>query len=161
MLGPMKMNLKFLVLVAVLTTGSAYGQGKILFTWQGNQNLFQASFQIYDYEMTPGTYFEGTHLYEQTVVVTGPDHTWTTSGSGGGYASRFVSPGNLYLDLICRDPAFPGVEVDFTGSGIFEMDTAGIRFSEGGSWTTSPIPEPSCAALTLFGLLAFYARGRR
>jgi hypothetical protein len=121
----MKFNPKSLVAVALLLcTGSAFAQGKLLFTWHGNQNLFQASFQIYDYEMTPGIYFEGSHLYDQTVVVTAPDHTWTTAGSGGGYASRFVSPGNLYLDLICRDPAFPGVEVDFTGSGLFEIDTA-------------------------------------
>jgi hypothetical protein len=160
MLGAMKLNLKALALAAVLTAGSAHAQGIIQFNWHGDQNLFQASFQVYDYEMTPGTWFSGTHLYEQTVVVTGPDHTWNTSGTGGGYASRFVSPGNLYLDLICRDPAFPGVEVDFTGSGIFEMDTAGIRFSEGGSWTTSPIPEPSCGAILVLGLLALYARSR-
>jgi hypothetical protein len=154
----MKKLHRSLLLAAAIAfcTNSALAQGRLLFTWhdaQGPNNTFFASFQIYDYELTPETYFSGSHLYEQTLVVTSPDHTWY---GGGGYASRFIG-NDLYLDLICRDPAFPGVEVDLYGSGgIAERDatTRIILFRESGFWTYVPVPEPSSAALLALGLLA-------
>jgi PEP-CTERM motif len=154
-----KLNPSLLLAVALsLCANSALAQGTRLFTWhnaQGPNNTFFASFQIYDYELTPETYFSGSHLYEQTLVVTSPDHTWY---GGGGYASRFIGS-DLYLDLICRDPAFPGVEVDLYGNGgIAETTTAGIRFRENGFWTYAPVPEPSSAAFLTLGLLALYSR---
>jgi hypothetical protein len=88
------------LLAALLCAPSAFAQGIIQFNWHGNENLFQASFQIYDYEMAPGTWFSGTHLFDQTLTVTSPDHAWAP-GTSVSYTSGFTGPGSaLYLDAI-------------------------------------------------------------
>jgi hypothetical protein len=152
-----------LLLAAAITlcTNSAVAQGTMLYTWHGyGSQLFHASFQIYDFEQTPGTWFSGTHLYEQTITVTSPDHTWV---GGGGYASGYRGVDNsLVLDVMCSDLALSGVKVYVTATGISEdtwtlgypSSPTGTVFRETGFWTFAPVPEPSSAALLALGLLA-------
>jgi hypothetical protein len=157
------------MLFGLLWATTAFGQGIILYTWHGSEgpsSLFQANFQIYDFEQTPGTWFSGTHLFDNTLTVTSPDHMWLP-GTAASYASGFTAPGGtLYLDAVCHDLAFPGLEVDLIGgSTIAEYDANGVRFGERGFWTAAPVPEPSLLCPLAVGLVTLIVRrtprGRR
>jgi hypothetical protein len=156
----MRRNLS--VLLGLLCATTAFGQGRILYTWNPTgpmgppvTNLFRASFEIYDFEQAAGTWFSGTHMFELTLTVNSPDHTWLP-GTAASYASGFTGPGgSLYLDAVCHDPTFPDplyVRADSIGTDA--------TFHESGYWTFSPVPEPSCT--TLLGLsLLLLLRSRR
>jgi hypothetical protein len=145
-------------------TNSALAQGTLLYTWHGNQNLFQASFEIYDFEQTPGTYFSGTGLFDRTITVASPDHTWPPTPGIGTADNEYVSgyrgsfPYALFLDAVLGDSSLPNVRVFVFASGIDEQNwiggsPTGSRYGESGYWTFAPVPEPSCAALVVLGLL--------
>jgi hypothetical protein len=143
----MKKSNPSLVLAAAigLCASSALAQGTMLYTWHylnSPQGLFQASFQIHAWEQTPGTWFSGTHLFDQTLTVTSPDHTWA-SGTSVSYASGFTGPGaSLFLDAIVSD-SFGYVAVD---AGAISEHTSGGIVWEPGYWTFAAVPEPSSAA---------------
>jgi hypothetical protein len=145
------MRRKLLILLGLLCATTAIGQGRILYTWHGAQNLFQASFQIYDWEQAPGIEFalaDSTHLFERTLTVTSQDHTWV---GGGSYYSGFHP--DLYLDAICSDPLFPGAV--YLGADSIGMD---VSSHELGFWTFAAVPEPSCAGLLGLGLFALLSK---
>jgi hypothetical protein len=159
-----KLNPGLLLAAAIaLCATSAHAQGTMLYTWHSYQpgtQQFHASFQIHDWEQAPGTWFAGTHLFDQTLTITSPDHTWA-AGTGGGYASGYTGIGNsLFLDGICFDAAFPDVRVYLNGATSITEERwiggfpAGVLFGEIGFWTFAPVPEPSSAALLVLGLLA-------
>jgi hypothetical protein len=103
-----------------LFANSALAQGTMRFTWHGAQDLFQASFQIYDFEMVPGIYFMNTGLFNRTITVSSPDHVWpATPNIGVGnneYGSRFVGGGYLALNVNLFDPSLPDVRVLMFGA---------------------------------------------
>jgi hypothetical protein len=76
------------MLFGLLCATTAFGQGIILYTWHGSEgpsSLFQASFQIYDWEQAPGTEFalaDASHLFERTLTLSSPNHTWLPGTAG-------------------------------------------------------------------------------
>jgi hypothetical protein len=159
----MKTEFKSLILAGLLcaATSAAFAQGKIQFTWHGDQNLFQASFQVWDYQMAPNSNFE-PGLFDETFTITAPDvylPPGSCLGTGGDpFHNGFDQNGNLTLGA--------GGPYPQTGTGYWA--TASVNFvSEGGSgeggpknfweyghWTWAPIPEPSTLSLLGLGLLA-------
>src|SRR6266436_7607433 len=63
--------LKFLLLVLSLPIGS-FAQGTMLFTWHGNNNYFQASFQTTMDETLPGSIFNSS-LFTNSIQITSLD----------------------------------------------------------------------------------------
>src|SRR6266536_4122395 len=59
-------------LIIALVTFEAGAQGTMLFTWQGGNNYFQASFQITMDETLPGSIFNSS-LWTNSIQVTSLD----------------------------------------------------------------------------------------
>jgi PEP-CTERM motif len=155
-----------LVLAAAITlcANAAFAQGTMLYTWHGNNNLFQASFQIYDYQQTPGSYFE-YGPFAPSFTVTSLDHVFLP-----GTFSSATDAGNGYLPYLkftvrLTDPSFPGATIyafcddslvgaDEIHEQINHVNTSG----EGGYWSFAPVPEPSAVSLLTLGLLALLGR---
>jgi hypothetical protein len=155
-----KLNPSLLLAVAIsLCANSALAQGTMLYTWHDPHNVFQATFEIHDFEQASDTYFSGTRLFDQTFSVASPDHTWVGAAE---YSSRFIGS-SLYLDAVCIDPTFLNAKVVATGASLTEFAMSGglitgVLFSESGFWSFAPVPEPSCVTLLTVGLLALYSK---
>src|SRR5260370_8976652 len=59
-------------MVGALLSFNAIGQGTMLFTWHGNNNYFQASFQITMDETLPGSIFNSS-LWTNSIQITSLD----------------------------------------------------------------------------------------
>jgi hypothetical protein len=158
-----KLNCCLLILAAVLCAGSTLAQGKMEAAWHSSNggppgtSLFEASFQIYDWQMAPGSMFYGSPLFQQTVSVTSPDHTWLP-GTGVDRGSRVLTDGSLYLDVAFSDASFSGTTVFLSAGGVAEIGPSGPVYSEPGYFALSEVPEPSCAWLLIVGLLAAFSK---
>jgi hypothetical protein len=166
------MKFKLLLAAFLLCAASTFAQGKIQFDWQGDQNLFQASFQVNAADYALGWPFSPYNasppaLMQQTLTITTPDHV-------------FGSPTLYFLFATETEPQFwHGVTLTFAdgfpnwialapnGSvvagkapGIIaEHPPGGANvWQELGTWNISVVPEPSCAALLGLGVLALYMK---
>src|SRR5580765_6397435 len=63
--------MKFLLLTLFLPLAS-FAQGTMLFTWHGQSNFFQASFEVTENDTLPGTRFRSP-LFTNTVQITSLD----------------------------------------------------------------------------------------
>jgi hypothetical protein len=143
-----------LCLCLALAGWTASAQGTFLYTWQGNHNLFQASFQIPASENQPGQYFEGG-MFKSTSTVDAPDHVFTPSMFVSAEdASGFGPP--LKLSVYLSDPASDLGVMVITSNGQSLIDEYRLSDKrdlnyEFGSWSSIAIPEPT--ALDLCGLI--------
>ena len=167
----MDLALRSIALAALLATASAHAQGVIQFDWHGDQNLFQASFQVYDYQMVPGSNFEGPDwssgkyqdaLFDRTATITAPDAYFapgTCYGTGGTPMHNGLDlNGNLMLGFGAPNPWNGiGFAATATEDSMGEMWQSGT-LRETGHWTWAPIPEPTAFALFGLGLLALYMK---
>ena len=164
------MKLKLLLAAFLLCAVSAFAQGKIQFDWHGDQNLFQASFQVNAADYALGWPFCAYNttppaLMNQTITVTTPDHVFGP-GDFDGIALTETDPGWWHnVTLFCRERAFTNIicPVPAASMGrdyIYERPEGSgpdIR-GEFGTWIISVVPEPSCAALLGLGLLGLYMK---
>jgi hypothetical protein len=170
------MKMKPYLFAALLAAASAHAQGIIQFTWHGEQNLFQASFQVWDYQVpVSGPFpvnFEGPDfsmgyyqdsLFDRTFTITAPDAYFppgTCYGTGGSpLHNGFDEAGHLILGVhspepFSQVPHFASASQGYIGDGINQSWTYG----ESGHWSWAPIPEPSAFALLGLGLLALYMK---
>jgi hypothetical protein len=141
--------------LCLLNATAAFGQGTVLFTWHGDSNLFQASFEVTSAEMQPGASWESS-LFANSLTITNPlgfvYHGGDSSsvGSGGVY-----SDGSFWLTYTFVDFS-RGTELhEGAGNGtgtIFEKPISGsITSFENGYWTYFVVPEPSAASLFVIG----------
>src|SRR6266436_6258784 len=152
-----------LILFVVLFTKQAYGQGTMLFTWHGQNNYFQASFQITMDETLPGSIFNSS-LWTNSIQVTSLDGlTYRASDQKpvAHIAGRFGPP--LGLTYILADQATESsitvAVVPFPGAAISENSPLpNGHYAEQGFWSYEVIPEASTASLSTFGLLMFLGR---
>lgn len=151
-----------LLLVCLFSGQIAKGQGAFLFTWHGQSNLFQASFEVTAAEMQSGTRLGSSVFFNSisfTSSLSGVSYKYDSSLDpvGGG-----VNPWSWGMVLYSTET---GTQINVSGGEppigamqgliIEHPFQAGQNFyyTEGGYWTYSVVPEPSVAALSGLGLL--------
>jgi hypothetical protein len=150
----------------------ANAEDTYLFTWHGDSNFFQASFEATqaDLHLSPSDPPVMSDLFRQTASLTRPDGITIREDWYAGL--RLTGPGlNDGMTLALRmgddgpsvtaeSSAFPGYpsSMDSGPHGIGSRYTQ--YWYETGVWTISEIPEPSIAALSVLGVITFLARKR-
>jgi hypothetical protein len=146
-----------LSLIFLLPYGSL-GQGTMLFTWHGNNNYFQASFQITVDETLPGSIFNSS-LFTNSIQISSLDGlTYHASDQQPApYIGGHFGP-PLGLTFILADQntesSLHVAVVPGQGAAIFESSPLPNGHNgEQGFWSYEVIPEPSPFALSAVGLL--------
>ena len=164
------MKLKSLLFATLLCAASAFAQGIIQFDWQGDQNLYQASFQVNQADYALGWPFSAYNtsppmLFQQTLAVTTPDRVFGPGNCDGASCTEvgpeFWHNVTIYCDergfndMICLVPAGT-----YDRAAIYEYPRGGLPpiRSETGAWIVSVVPEPSAFALLGLGLLGLCMR---
>jgi hypothetical protein len=158
-------RLKFLLAILTLPTCS-FAQGTMLFTWHGENNYFQASFQITMDETLPGSMFNSS-LWTNSIQITSLDgltYRAIDQFPAPHISGRFGPP--LGLSYILADQntesSLHVAVVPGQGAAIYENSPlANGHNLEQGFWTYEVIPEPSTGALLVFGLGALSIKKRR
>jgi hypothetical protein len=133
----------------------------VLFTWHGDSNYFQASFQVPLDELQPGVVFG--QMFQDTMSVINPlGQTYHGGDSTSAGSGSFIPWGLTFqlndfqrsTEAVLHGGFFAGSQYRTAGD-IREMSFSGAPlWSEQGYWTFAQIPEPSTAALlTVAGLL--------
>jgi len=148
--------MRILFLVAFLPC-AAFAQGTVLFTWHGDSNLFQASFEVTAPEMQPGAVWNSL-LFLSSMSVTNPlgfsYHGGDSSSLGGG--GVYPDGSTWYLSFQLNDYS-RGTEVRLAGQGnqglISEKTFSGPDlYFEPGYWSYAFVPEPSTGAFITLGV---------
>jgi hypothetical protein len=134
----------------------AQGQGTFLWTWHGDHNYFQASFEVTAAEMVPGALFT-SELFSNSISVSSLDGINYHLTPSGGAVGKYNPP--LGLDLVLFDEAttsrLSATVVPLQVSLIDEFSNLPQgRNAETGFWIATYIPEPSATVLLPFGMLA-------
>jgi hypothetical protein len=147
-----------LFVLAFLYVGTSFGQGTFLFTWHGDSNVFQASFEVTGAEMQPGALFSSP-LFLNSMAVTNPlGQTYyasdATSGGSGSYIPWVlgyqINDFQRSTEVLLHSGEYAGSQYRTSGD-IREQNFSGVGiFYERGYWTFAQIPEPS--PILLFGL---------
>ena len=150
------------ILFAFALADLAQGQGTFLFTWHGNSNFFQASFELTAADMVPGGRFTSPLFLNSMAVdsLSGESYrggTLASAGAGGFYSD---APG-FFLGFQLND-FNRQMEVLVSDGLIHEKPfSGGDLYFEPGCWTYSAIPEPSPFAFFLVGAMAFTSKQLR
>jgi len=153
---------KPLFIALAFLPGAVMAQGTFLFTWHGNSNLFQASFEVTAAEMQPGAEWNSP-LFLSSMSVTNPlgysYHGGSSSSLGGG-----VNPdGSTWYVTFQLNDYSPGPEVLLGGQGsqglIHEKPFSGPDiYFEPGYWIYAYVPEPSTMSLLAVAAIVWRAR---
>ncbi len=142
---------------------ASFAQGTVLFTWHGNSNFFQASFEVTQAEMDSGQPFNSS-LFTNSIQISSLDGlTYHASDQQpAAYIGGHFGP-PLSLTFILADQntesSLHVAVVPGQGAAIFESSPLPNGHNgEQGFWTYEVIPEPSTATLSSFGLLMFLGR---
>ena len=163
-------KLGYLLVFGSLLANAAFGQGTFLFTWHGQSNLFQASFEVTQAEMQAGAPL-GSSLFFNSISFTsslsGVSYKYNSSLDpvGGGLnpwswgmilyntqsgtqinVSGGEPPVGAMQGLIIEHPFQPGQDFYYT---------------EGGYWSFAAVPEPSAVALSILGIGCLFLMRRR
>jgi len=158
--------MKSLLLCLFLPLAS-FAQGTMLFSWHGQSNLFQGSFQISETQMQPGAPL-GSSVFFNSI-------SFTSSLSGSSYVYDIqndntlgsVNPWVFVIDLF---DTTHGTQLTIYGGEPPVGGRAGsidehpvisgpyFDYTENGYFSVSQIPEPSTATLATIGILTLIAR---
>jgi hypothetical protein len=165
------------MLVVAVTTASLCARADYLFTWDGNSNLFQGSFEVTDNEMHQTNQFFYSLSLTNSISITSPDGTNFQWGPGNSYyGSDFFGVGgsaltNSFSIGINNPQATPqgdylsveAYEYNHTIQETLTVPGQGnyILYSETGVWNITYIPEPSAAVLLAVGITVYGIRRKR
>ena len=153
-------RLAVLLSIGLFSTNAALAQGTVQFTWHGNSNFFQASFQVTEAEMQPGASFNSDLFYDSILVTSVSGITYSDtdrSGSVGGEGNPFGLTIGLF-DFGRSTELFMDAGSDLGGL-IQEKPFSGpFLYSETGYWTESRVPEPSALALLVLAGMVWALR---
>jgi len=149
-------KLRCLIALGLLCANAALAQGTMLFTWRGQNNYFQASFQCTMDETLPGSIFNSS-LWTNSIQVSSLDGlTYRASDQKPApyIAGSFGPP--LSFTYIFADQntesSIHVVVVPFQGAAIYENSPLpNGHNAEQGFWSYEMIPEPSTATLFILG----------
>lgn len=155
-------KLGFLTALGMFCANAAFAQGTVLFTWHGNSNFFQASFEVTAAEMQPGGHFTSQTFYDSISVdsLSGVHYTYGTTGIADGDGSPFALTIDL-IDLNRGTEVHLGAGYDMQGIVDEKPFSGATLYGEVGYWTYSYIPEPSTASLFLLGAAALIVSKKR
>ncbi len=145
-------NLLFFLALPV----ASFAQGTMLFTWHGQNNYFQASFQCTMDETLPGSMFNST-LFTNSIQITSLDGlTYRATNEVNPFiAGHFGPPLSLTFEL-ADEGTFSVIQANVVpgqGAAINEISSLpNGRHGEQGFWSYEVIPEPSTGTLFLLGL---------
>src|SRR6267378_7591432 len=154
--------MKLLLLTLFLPLAS-FAQGTMLFTWHGNNNYFQASFQITMDETLPGSIFNSS-LWTNSIQVTSLDGlTYRASDQKPApYIAGYFGPPLSFTYIFAdqnTESSIHVVVVPFQGAAISENSPLpNGHNAEQGFWSYEVIPEPSATALIGFGALVWIGK---
>jgi hypothetical protein len=144
-------------------------QGVILFTWHGNSNFFNASFEVNNDEVLPGSTFS-SQLFQHSIAVTNPIGQTYLSNDGTSSEHGSFYPWNLSVQMVDFQR---GTELFMSGGNQFGSPyrTAGVIWEqyssatdylwfETGYWSSTQIPEPSVTALLVYTALISFSLHR-
>jgi hypothetical protein len=164
-------NLYSLLPIMLLWANSVVAQGTMLFTWHGDSNYFQASFEVPSSELQPGVLFG--QMFLDTMSVTNPvgqtyhggDNTSAGSGSFIPWGLTFqLNDFQRSTEAVLHGGFFAGSQYRTAGD-IREMSFSGASlWSEQGYWTFAQIPEPCSITLLCCGgvlFLSVYSQKQR
>jgi PEP-CTERM motif len=155
-------KLKIVLLAAVVCAAAFVSRADYLWTWHGDQNYFQASFQVTDPEMLPNSHFTSA-LFTNSISVSSLDGIAYHATNGDGLAVGGFGP-PLSLTLILFDEATTSrLSVRVVPGQVSFIDEfsplPGGQNGENGFWTYDRIvPEPSTGALIGLGLVALIVK---
>jgi hypothetical protein len=151
-------KLRCLIALALFCAKASLAQGTMLFTWHGQNNYFQASFEVTEAETLPGSIFNSS-LWTNSIEVSSLDgltYRATDQFPAPYIGGHFGPP--LSLTFILADQntesSLHVAVVPGQGAAIFENSPLPNGHNgEQGFWSYATIPEPSVAALSGLGLL--------
>ena len=155
-------TLYWLLVFALFGINSAVAQGTVLFTWHGDSNFFQATFQVPGEELQPGTQFG--QLFLDTMSVTNPSGQTYHGGDSTSAGSGSFIPWGLTFQLndfqrstevVLHGGFFAGSPYRTAGDIRESLFSGTQLWYEQGYWSFAQIPEPSCISLLcLAGLVS-------
>lgn len=154
------------LLIFVTIPTASFAQGTMLFTWHGQNNYFQASFQVTMDETLSGSIFNSS-LWTNTIQISSLDGlTYRANDQQPApyIAGRFGPPLSFTYILAIQD-----LESSITVSVVPGQGAAISEFSplanghngEQGFWSYQIIPEPSTGALAVLGAGIYFVKKRR
>jgi hypothetical protein len=154
-------KLVLLVLFATLS-GVAKTHADYLWTWHGDSNYFQGTFEVTDQEMLPNSHFTSP-LFTNTLNFSSLDGVVYHGTNSDVFLSAGFGP-PLHASLVLYDSLTQArlsvAVVPNQGSAIAEISNLSSgNNGENGFWSFSRIPEPSVTALASLGVLFAAKRG--
>ena len=95
------LRLAALLLIGLCSVSAALGQGTYEFTWHGNSNFFQASFEVTDAEMQSGAVFNSA-LFYNSIAITSLSGITYHADNPSDYVARgtYADGSTWYLHLL-------------------------------------------------------------
>jgi hypothetical protein len=134
---------------------ASFAQGTMLFTWHGQHNYFQASFQITEDDALPGTFFR-SNLFTNTIQITSLDGvTYRASDDPNPLIGGAFGPPLALTFVLADQNTLSRISVNVVpGQGASIVETSPLPNGnnlENGFWTYELVPEPSTTALAILG----------
>lgn len=148
---------KLLILLALLCSTERVAHADYLFTWGGNSNLFQGSFEVTDGETQPNQFYYPLSLTNSISITDPNSRLFQWSASQPDVFSVSSSSPTFLFGITLYEPTPTGsLEVhaeynSFQEWALAPGQSGTLLFSESGSWNIAYIPEPSPAAMLAVG----------
>jgi hypothetical protein len=152
-----------LLLIALLCATATVARAEYLFTWHGNSNLFQGSFELPDNGVNPGE-LDANGMINLSITSPDDSYSWNSSVSGDSDSVSFNSSNPPTLQA-AGIGLVDTSSLDHLVGGTSELEeyapfSGALLWSETGQWQMTYIPEPSTDALLALAAIT-WAIGRR
>jgi len=162
-------QLKTILAATVVCAAAFVSHADYLWTWHGDSNVFQASFEVTGDELQPGAVFNSP-LFLSSMAVTNPlgqiyQATDANSGGSGSYVPWVlgyqINDFQRNTEVLIHSGDYEG-STHRTSTETQEQTFSGVGvFSERGYWSFTQIPEPSVSALLTVGGIALVTKRRQ